>query len=250
MIPERETFVRQGDKSTIVRVFFFCHGIHSNEILFSKVPITLSNEQFDQLLSRVGNSNKKSSSIANPAALGLGGFALTTFLLSVFNAGDYLINHQLEPVVLPVGLFYGGLAQFLAGMWEFRANNVFGATAFTSYGAFWMSFAAYVHLILPQIKFLGNVKKATGLFLLGWFIFTLIMNIAAVKVSRFLFLLFSILNITFLLLIIGNLANYPLLINIGGWFGIVTSIIAWYGCAATVINATFKKQILPLGVCA
>ena len=210
--------------------------------------MTLSNEQFDELLSRVENSKKKSSEIANPSALGLGGFALTTFILSVFNAGDYLINHQLEPVVLPVGLFYGGLAQFLAGMWEFKLNNVFGATAFTSYGAFWMSFAGYVHVIVPQIKPLGNVRKATGLFLLAWMIFTSIMNIAAVKISKFLLILFSILNLTFLLLIIGNFANYPLLINIGGWCGIITALIAWYGCAATVINSTFKKQILPLGV--
>lgn len=133
-------------------------------------------------------------------------------------------------------------------MWEFKLNNVFGATAFTSYGAFWMSFAGYVHLIVPQIKSLGNVRKATGLFLLAWFIFTLIMNIAAVKISRFLFILFSILSLTFLLLMIGNFINNPLVVNIGGWFGIITAVIAWYGCAATVINSTFKKQILPLGV--
>jgi succinate-acetate transporter protein len=173
---------------------------------------------------------------------------LTTFILSVFNAGDYLISHKLEPMVLPVGLFYGGLAQFLAGMWEFKINNTFGATAFTSYGAFWMSFAGYVHLIVPKIKKEnGNVKKATGLFLLAWLIFTLIMNVAAWKTTKFLFILFTILNITFLLLTIGNLANIPILVNIGGWFGILTAFIAWYGCAAIVINATFKKQILPLG---
>ncbi len=208
----------------------------------------ISNEQFEQLLDRIGNSRKTYSEIANPSALGLGGFALTTFILSVFNTGDYLINHQLEPVVLPVALFYGGLAQFLAGMWEFKVNNIFGATAFSSYGAFWMSFAVYVHIIVPQIKQIGNVKKATGLFLLAWFIFTVILNIGAFKISKFLFILFTILNITFLLLIISNLTNIILIGNIGGWCGIITAFVAWYGCAANIINSAFKKQILPLGL--
>jgi len=133
-------------------------------------------------------------------------------------------------------------------MWEFKVNNTFGATAFTSYGAFWMSFAGYVHIILPQIKLIGNVKKATGLFLLAWFIFNLIMNVAAFKISKFLFTLFTVLSITFLLLTIGNLADLSLIIHIGGWFGILTAFIAWYGCAAILINSTFKKSILPLGV--
>jgi succinate-acetate transporter protein len=148
-------------------------------------------------------------------------------------------------------------------MWEFKLNNTFGATAFTSYGAFWMSLAGYFHIIIPNMKrvltrkqatadenpeILGMLKQATGLFLLAWCIFTLIMNAAAIKVSKFLFILFTVLNITFLLLIIGNLKNWSLLIIIGGWFGIITAFIAWYGCAAIIINTTFKKQILPLGV--
>lgn len=233
---ETQPFISSNEKVTVI------------PIRESGSLVTFTNDQFEQLLGRIGGSSKSAhESVANPAALGLGGFALTTFVLSVFNAGDYLINHKLEPVVLPLALFYGGLAQLLAGMWEFKANNVFGATAFTSYGAFWMSFAGYVHLIVPQIKAYGNVKKASGLFLLAWFIFTLIMNAAALKLSKFLFILFSVLNVTFLFLIIGNLADYPLLVNIGGWFGILTAFIAWYGCAATVINSAFKKQLLPTG---
>ena len=207
----------------------------------------ISNDQFQELLGRLGKSGESGPGIANPGALGLGAFALTTFILSVFNAGNYLISIKLEPMVLPVALFYGGLAQFLAGMWEFKINNTFGATAFTSYGAFWMSFAGYVHFIVPYIKEVGNVKKATGLFLSAWFIFTLIMNVAASRVSKFLLILFAILNVTFLLLIIGNLFELSLVVNIGGWCGIITAFIAWYGCAATVINSTFKKQLLPLG---
>ena len=227
-------------------------------------PVIISNEQFQDLLGRVGKTNGTKIGIGNPGALGLGAFALTTFILSVFNAN--LIDKKLEPVVISVALFYGGLAQFLAGMWEFKLNNTFSATAFASYGAFWMSLAGYFHIIIPDIrraltskqpKALSNevkdeilrmLKQATGLFLLAWFIFTLIMNAAAIKVSKFLFILFTVLNITFLLLIIGNLKNWNVLIVIGGWFGIITAIIAWYGCAAIIINTTFKKQILPLGV--
>jgi succinate-acetate transporter protein len=253
---EIEPSVSQLNKSTIVcKNFFFIKNIKL--IYFCQIPIKepigsviLSNEQFQELLGRVGKSTGTKTGVGNPAALGLGAFALTTFILSVFNAGEYLIDiKKLEGVVLPVALFYGGLAQFLAGMWEFKINNTFGATAFTSYGAFWMSFAGYIHIIVPRIKKDdGKVKTATGLFLLAWFIFTLIMNVAAVRVSKFLFILFNILNITFLLLIIGNLANLRLIISIGGWFGILTAFIAWYGCAAILINTAFKKQILPLGV--
>ncbi|CAF0883275.1 unnamed protein product [Rotaria sordida] len=301
--PETEPFVSQPIETTIIPIKGSPTNVHH-----SSGSVIISNEHFQELLSRIGNLTRTQSGIANPGALGLGAFALTTFMLSVFNAGSYLISDKLEPVVLPVALFYGGLAQFLAGMWEFKLNNTFGATAFTSYGAFWMSFAGYVHFILPQtyinilhmaialfygglaqflagmwefklnntfgataftsyrafwmsfagyvhfilpqIKEVGNAKKATGLFLLAWFIFTIIMNVAASRTSKFLFIVFSALNITFLLLIIGNLAGITLFINIGGWFGIITAFIAWYGCAAIVINSTFKKSLLPLGVSA
>ena len=211
----------------------------------------LSSHQFEALLSRIGGPSPTTpvpSALGNPGPLGLGAFALTTFMLSVFNAGSNLIDPKLEGVVLPVALFYGGIAQFAAGMWEFRINNTFGATAFTSYGAFWMSFAAYVYLIVPTIANTGNAKHATGLFLLAWFIFTLYMNVAAYRASRLLFTLLTILNITFLLLIIGNLIDNSRVVNAGGWFGILTAFVAWYGSAAVVINVTWKKNILPLGL--
>jgi len=218
---------------------------------------SLTSEQFEILLHRIaanGLSTKQSAQssehggIGNPGPLGLAAFALTTFMLSVFNAGSGLIDSKLEGVVLPVALFYGGAAQFAAGMWEFRVGNTFGATAFTSYGAFWMSFAGYVYFIVPLIASTGKAQDATGLFLLSWFIFTIYMNVASYRVSRLLFSLFSILNVTFLLLIIGNLKNNVAVINAGGWFGIFTAFIAWYGSAAAIINTTFKKTILPLGV--
>src|SRR6266487_6609385 len=109
------------------------------------------------------------ASIADPAPLGLAGFALTTFVLSMFNAG--LVAKEGEPVVVGLALAYGGLAQFLAGMWEFRKGNTFGATAFSSYGAFWLSFWAYVafYAKLVPADYLG---KAVGLYLIAWGIFT------------------------------------------------------------------------------
>ncbi|CAF1162969.1 unnamed protein product [Rotaria sordida] len=241
--PETESFISQPTEVTVIPV-----KVSTTDVQQSFGSVIISNEQFQELLDHFGNSNRNQSRIANPGALGLAAFALTTFILSVFNTGSYFIDIKLEGVVLPVALFYGGLAQFLAGMWEFKVNNTFGATAFTSYGAFWMSFAGYVHIILPKISQVANAKKATGLFLLAWFIFTIIMNVAASKTSKFLFILFTLLNITFLLLIIGNLTNLTLVINIGGWFGIITAFTAWYGSAAILINSTFNKSILPLGV--
>ena len=107
--------------------------------------------------------------IADPGPLGLAGFAMTTFVLSVFNAG-FVTTSGLVAVVLPLALFYGGLAQFAAGLWEFRKGNTFGATAFCSFGAFWLSFAAYVKYVEPGLG--GNAHIATGVYLLGWAIFT------------------------------------------------------------------------------
>ncbi|CAF0970612.1 unnamed protein product [Adineta ricciae] len=211
----------------------------------------LSGAQFEKLLHHIGGPSVPPpvpTALGNPGPLGLGAFALTTFMLSVFNAGSNLIDPKLEAAILPVALFYGGAAQFAAGMWEFRINNTFGATAFTSYGAFWMSFAGYVYVIVPTIAATGHAKQATGLFLLAWFIFTLYMNVAAYRTSRILFILFAVLNVTFLLLIIGNLTDTPVVVNVGGWFGIVTAFVAWYGSAAVVINVTWRKSVLPIGV--
>lgn len=188
------------------------------------------------------------TALGNPGPLGLGAFALTTFMLSVFNAGSNLIDSRVEAVVLPVALFYGGIGQFAAGMWEFRINNTFGATAFTSYGCFWMSFAGYIYLIIPQIEATGKANQATGLFLIAWLFFTFYMCIASFRVSWQLFFLFFILIITFILLIVGALCNVKVVTNIGGWFGIVTAFVAWYGSAGVMINTTFGRVILPLGI--
>jgi len=186
------------------------------------------------------------SGLGNPGALGLSGFALTTFILSAFNAGVF-INGSLLGVVLPLALFYGGIAQLIAGIFEFRAPNTFGATAFISYGCFWLSFAAYVKYIVPGLD-AKIANEATGIFLFVWLIFTFYMFFASMKVSKVITLVFFFLTITFLLLTIGAFALSPKTSQAGGWFGLITALIAWYGSAAIVINSTWERTVLPVGV--
>jgi len=180
--------------------------------------------------------------IADPGALGLAGFAMTTFVLSCFNAG--LIDASLETVVLPLALFYGGTAQLLAGMWEFRKGNTFGATAFSSYGAFWLAFAAYVKFVaggLPP----DTANQATGLFLLAWTIFTAYMTVAAMKTNGAVLAVFVVLTLTFLFLMIGEFASSGGITKFGGWLGLLTAVIAWYASFAVVTNTTWKQTVLP-----
>jgi succinate-acetate transporter protein len=181
--------------------------------------------------------------IADPGPLGLGAFAMTTFVLSCFNS-DIVHNAPLESVVLPLALFYGGLAQFLAGMWEFRKNNTFGALAFTSFGAFWLSFAAYVKFVVPKLPPDG-VHEATGLYLLAWAIFTVYMTVVATGLSAVVLAVFTALSTTFILLTIGALGQHESVTHAGGWVGLVTAAFAWYGSFAGVANATWKNRSLP-----
>jgi succinate-acetate transporter protein len=180
---------------------------------------------------------------ADPGPLGLAGFALTTFMLSMFNAG--LVSKTAEPVVLGVALAYGGLAQLLAGMWEFRTGNTFGAVAFTSFGAFWISFWALVTFFAPQIP-AEHVGAALGLYLIAWGIFTLYMFIASLRTTAAISLVFFLLVITFFLLGIGNANESEGLIEAGGWFGLATAVAAWYASFAAVTNSTFGRTVLPV----
>ena len=176
-------------------------------------------------------------SVADPAPLGLAAFGLTTFILSAVNAG--LIPKPAEPVVLGIAFAYGGLAQFCAGMWEFRRNNTFGATAFTSYAAFWIAFALLVtfHVggIPPEAR-----PAAVGTFLLAWGIFTAYMTVAAITLSRPLLVVFILLTITFFVLAIGAFSSQTGLTVLGGYLGLITAIGAWYVSAITVIASTRK----------
>lgn len=189
-----------------------------------------------------GADASTASLIADPAPLGLAAFAMTTFVLSCFNAK--LIDVSLEAVVLPLALFYGGTAQFIAGMWEFRKGNVFGALAFTSFGAFWLSFAALVKFVGPGLP-AASAHQALGLYLLAWTIFTGYMVIASSKVSRVVFAVFSVLALTFLALTIGEFASSAGWSKLGGFLGLATAALAWYGSFAGVTNATFRRSVIP-----
>lgn len=175
-----------------------------------------------------------SASVADPAPLGLAGFALTTFVLSAANAG--LIPKGGDAVVLGLAFAYGGIAQFCAGMWEFRRQNTFGATAFTSYGAFWIAFFL---LLVYHIKAIppSAVPSALGFFLLAWGIFTAYMTVAALKASRPVLTVFVLLTITFFVLSAGAFTGTASLTVLGGWLGIATAIAAWYASAIAVIRS-------------
>src|SRR5215217_6711861 len=142
---------------------------------------------------------------ADPAPLGLAGFAMTTFVLSMFNS--QLVNTEGEPVVLGLALAYGGLAQLLAGMWEFRTGNTFGATAFTSFGAFWISFWAFEQFFAKDVKDPTSLGNAVGLYLIAWGIFTTYMFVASLRVSAAVAVVFALLATTFILLGIGDAAG-------------------------------------------
>lgn len=180
--------------------------------------------------------------IADPAPLGLGAFALTTFVLSVINT-DMV---KAEPVVFGLALAYGGIAQFAAGMWEFAKGNTFGATAFCSYGAFWISFWWLAEHDLANLGDQGY--KVVGVYLLGWAIFTAYMTVAATRVSAAVLAVFALLTITYVVLAIGWLdqesSNW---IKIGGYLGIITALAAWYASFAGVTAFTFKRPVVPTG---
>jgi uncharacterized protein len=190
--------------------------------------------------------------IADPAPLGLAGFALTTFLLSGHNA-------TFIPDVFWVGvaLFYGGTAQLLAGMWEFRNRNVFGATAFSTYGGFWLGLAVTVVLIettsLGKSPTLAGAGLDNGLawFLLAFAIFNTYMMLWSLRINVAVFAVFLTLEITEILLTIGffRLAHggTPWILHAGGWAGIVTAGAAWYASAAGVVNGMSPIPVVPVG---
>jgi len=184
--------------------------------------------------------------VADPAPLGLGAFALTTFVLSTHNAGW-------APNFTWVGLaiFYGGLAQFMAGMWEFRNRNVFGATAFSTYGGFWLSLGTFILLDLfgriPTTGATGiNIETALGWFLLAFAIFNTYMMLWATRVNVAVFAVFLTLEITEIVLFIGFFGGNANIIKLGGIVGVITAFVAWYASAAGVISS-LGAPVLPVG---
>lgn len=182
-----------------------------------------------------------SSVVADPAPLGLAGFGVTTLMLSVFNA--HILNIAGTPVVFGMALAYGGLAQLLAGMWEFKNGNTFGATAFSSYGAFWISYFALVQLDVTKIG--GDAGNALGLYLVSWGIFTTYMWVASFGVSVAVNVVFLLLAITFYLLGIGEWAASENWTKVGGYVGLATAAAALYTSFAVVTNSTAKTTVLP-----
>jgi uncharacterized protein len=191
---------------------------------------------------------------ADPGPLGLAGFAGTTFVLSIINAGlvgsGHLPGGGLLPLVAGLALAYGGIAQFVAGIWEFRTGNTFGAVAFCSYGAFWISFYFIVHAVgsLPATE----VFSGLGLYLWMWGIFTTYMFLASLRTTGAVALVLLLLAVTFILLGIGNsaLAGTTSVTNntikIGGYVGLATAVAAWYASFAVVLNSTFGRVIAPV----
>ncbi len=183
------------------------------------------------------------ASIADPAPLGLAAFALTTFVLSMFNAD--LVDRRSLPVVLGLALAYGGGAQLLAGMWEFHKGNTFGATAFSSYGAFWISYWAYVTFFAKDVP-AAQAGSAAGLFLIAWGIFTTYMWLASLRTTAAVSLVFLLLAVTFIVLGIGEAGGNDSVVKLGGWLGLATAVAAWYASFAGVTNFTFKREVLPV----
>ena len=182
------------------------------------------------------------SRVADPGPLGLAAFAMTTFFLSTVNAG--LVPASVSGGVLALAFFYGGIAQVLAGMWEFVKGNTFGATAFASYGAFWL--AVWYLLDRGVLAGMGaDEGKGFGLFLLGWTIFTFYMFICSINTSGVLIAVFGALTLTFLCLTIGAFGAHTGITKLGGWLGLITAVLAWYGSMAGVLNSTAKRVVLP-----
>jgi uncharacterized protein len=181
--------------------------------------------------------------IADPAPLGLAAFALTTFLLSAQNAG--LTDGP--DAWLGFALAYGGLIQLLAGMWEFRNRNVFGATAFSTYGGFWIGLGLWFLLVEPKAGAEAAILSDLGWILLAFSIFNTYMLLWSMGVNAAVFMVFLTLEATEIILWLGFFNGSTGIIKLGGWVGIITAIVAWYASAAGVVNGMRGTPVVPVG---
>lgn len=201
-----------------------------------------------QLAAESNRAASLPSAVANPAPLGLSGFALTTFVLSSINAGWFPAGGT--NIVVGLALFYGGLAQLLAGMWEFKTGNTLGATAFTSYGAFWLSFGA---IFIPGTGILdaltkgGTLHPALGIYLLAWAILTFLLFLGSLRTTLALMVVLGLLTLTFLALAFGELTGVGALGILGGYLGIITALAAWYTALAGLLTSMDGAFTLPVG---
>ena len=180
---------------------------------------------------------------SNPAPLGLLGFGMTTVLLNIHNAGYYEINSM----ILAMGLFYGGLAQIIAGIMEWKKNNTFGTTAFTSYGVFWLTLVALI--LIPKVfpGSYGTDEFAKGWYLSMWGVFTGVMLIGTLRLNRALQFVFGSLTILFFLLAYGDFTHNVAVTRLAGWEGIICGLSAMYTGLAQVLNEVYGKTVCPLG---
>jgi succinate-acetate transporter protein len=186
----------------------------------------------------------QNNTLANGGALCLGGFALSTFVLNIVNAG--LVDAATIGIVMPVAMFYGGVAQFMAGMWDVKRGDSFGATCFSSFGAFWIGLALFFFLRLAGVQAFVDVTPAgISVILIAWGLFTAYATIASLKKPRAVTWVFITLTTLFFLLAIGEFV--PVVHTIAGYEGILCSLIAWYASAAILINETHGRIVLPLG---
>jgi uncharacterized protein len=178
--------------------------------------------------------------LANPAPLGLTGFALTTWMLSMVNAGWF--TGASVPLVLASAFAFGGTAQFAAGLMEMPRGNTFGFVAFCAYGAFWWSFALFVQFFAT-----GVPTGFVGWWLVMWGVFTVCMWVGSLALNRVLQSVFLALWITFFLLGASDWTGIAALKQAGGYMGLVTAVLAFYLAAAEVINETHGRAVLPIG---
>ncbi|WP_421900558.1 acetate uptake transporter [Maridesulfovibrio sp.] len=182
------------------------------------------------------------SKLANPAPLGLMGFGMTTILLNIHNAGFFPISSM----ILAMGFFYGGIAQIIAGVMEFKKGNTFGTTAFTSYGLFWLTLVALI--VMPKMGLADPTPHAyMGWYLLMWGIFTLFMFLGTLKANKVLQFIFFSLTVLFFLLAVRDFSGSHFIGTIAGWEGIVCGASAFYLAMAEVINEQYGRTVLPIG---
>jgi len=176
-------------------------------------------------------------STANPAPLGLMGFGMTTVLLNLHNAGFFALGSM----ILAMGIFYGGIAQIIAGIMEWKKGNTFGTTAFTSYGLFWLSLVGL--LVMPKIKWVDATESiAMGAYLFMWGLFTAVMFYGTLKINRRLQFVFASLAVLFFLLAVGDWSGNKTITQIAGWEGIICGFSAIYTALAQVLEELYSKS--------
>ena len=179
---------------------------------------------------------------SNPAPLGLMGFGMTTVLLNLHNAGIF----ELSSMILGMGIFYGGLAQVIAGIMEWKKGNTFGTTAFTSYGLFWLSLVALI--VMPKMGLVAAPGKLSMVaYLILWGIFTAGLFIGTLKLNRALQFVFASLALLFFLLAIGDFTDSSTIKYIAGYEGIICGLSAIYAALAQVLNEVYGRTVAPIG---